>query len=155
MKMTTAPFAILLLILTASLAVQPACQAGDPPPVKVENVHIRAVPPVSKETVAFMLIINDGNEPVRLVGCATPIAGMAMPMITTHEDHGGTMAMGMQDMPSLEVPAHGKLELKSGGDHLMLEDLKSTPKAGDKVQLTLRFEPGPFEITVEATVTKD
>jgi copper(I)-binding protein len=155
MKMTKAPLAILLLAILASVAMQPVSRAGDTPPVKVENVYVRAVPPVSRETAAFMVIINDGDQPVRLVGGSTPIAGMAMPMITTHEEHGGIMAMGMKDVPYLEVPAHGKLELQSGGDHLMLADLKSTPKEGDKVQLTLRFEPGPFEITVEAAVTKN
>ncbi len=149
------PWSIPLLILIASLTAPTASRAGAPPQITVENVRVRAVPPVSKETVAFMVIVNHGDQPVRLVGGSTPIAGMAMPMITTQKDHAGTMAMGMQDMPSLEVPAHGKLELKSGGDHLMLTDLNSTPKEGDKVKLTLRFEPGPFEVTVEATVTKD
>ncbi len=151
MKTIQTSFATVLL---AALLV-PTLRAGDAPPVKVENAHVRAVPPVSKETAAFMVIVNDGDKPVRLVGGSTPIAGMAMPMITTQEEHGGAMAMGMKDMDYLEVPAHGKLELKPGGDHLMLTDLKSTPKEGDKVQLTLRFEPGSFEITVEATVTKD
>jgi copper(I)-binding protein len=156
MKMTNAPWTLLLLANFASFTTQPAARAGDaPPPIKMENVHVRAVPPISKETAAFMVIVNDGDKPYRLVGGSTPIAGMTMPMVTTHEEHGGSMAMGMKDMPSLEVPAHGKLELKPDGDHLMLTDLKSTPKVGDKVKLTLRFEPGPFEITVEATVTKD
>jgi copper(I)-binding protein len=153
--MTKTHIATLLLATIVSLAFPIASWARDERLIKVENAHVRAVPPVSKETAAFMVIVNDSDKPVQLVGGSTPIAGMAMPMITTNEDHGGSMAMGMKDVPSLEVPAHGKLELKSGGNHLMLTDLKSTPKAGDKVQLTLRFEPGPFEITVEATVTKD
>jgi copper(I)-binding protein len=151
--MKTIKASVATLLLGALLA--PALRAGDAPRVKVEHACVRAVPPVSKETAAFMVIVNDGDQPVRLTGGSTPIAGMAMPMITTHEDHGGAMAMGMKDMDYLEVPAHGKLELKPGGDHLMLTDLKSTPKQGDKVKLTLRFEPGPFEVTVEATVTKD
>lgn len=155
MKMNQTSWAILLLAAISSLTLPHASRAGDAPHVTVKDVHVRAVPPVSKETAAFMVIINDGDQPVRLVGGSTPIAGMAMPMITTHEEHGGAMAMGMKDMDYLEVPAHGKLELKPGGDHLMLTDLKSTPKDGDKVKLTLRFEPGSFEITVEATVTKD
>jgi copper(I)-binding protein len=153
--MIKAPIAILFLATLASASYPNASWAGDDKLIKVENAQVRAVPAVSKETAAFMVIVNDSDKPVQLVGGSTPIAGMAMPMITTNEDHGGTMAMGMKDVPSLEVPAHGKLELKAGGNHLMLSDLSSTPKVGDKVQLTLRFEPGPFEITVEATVTKD
>ena len=155
MKTTKVSSTILLFATLASLAFHPTLRAGDTPAVKVENAQVRAVPPVSGETAAFMVIVNDSDKPVRLVGASTPLAGMAMPMITTHEDHGGTMAMGMKDVPAIEVPAHGKAELKSGGDHLMLTELKSTPKEGDKVRLTLRFEPGPFEITVDATVTRN
>jgi copper(I)-binding protein len=130
MKILKIPLANLFLAAIAMAAIQAVAHAaGDAPAVHVENVHVRAVPPVSKETAAFMVIVNDGDKPVRLVGGSTPIAGMAMLMITTHEEHGGTMAMGMKDMDYLEVPAHGRLELKSGGDHLMLTELKSTVRS--------------------------
>ena len=155
MKTIKASLRILLFAAFALLTFQSSVCAGEIPVVKVENAQIRAVPPVSSETAAFMVIVNDSDKPVRLVGGSTPIAGMAMPMITTHEDHDGTIAMGMKDVPAIEVPAHGKAELKSGGDHLMLMELKGIPREGDKVKLTLRFEPGPFEITVDATVTKN
>ena len=122
--------------------------------VKVENAYVRAVPPNSSATAAFMTLINDTDKPVRLVGGSAPFAGMAAPMVTTHEMHDGKMAMGMKEVPFLEVPAHGKLELKSGGDHLMLMDLTSVPKEGEKVTLTLRFEPAPAERKVEAAVRK-
>ena len=132
------------------LHAQEAAASG----VKVENAYVRAVPPNSSATAAFMTLINDTDKPVRLVGGSAPFAGMAGPMITTHEEHDGKMAMGMKDVPFLEVPAHGKLELKSGGDHLMLMDLTSVPKEGEKVTLTLRFEPAPAELKVEAAVKK-
>ena len=61
------------------------------------------MPPVSGETAAFIVIVNDSDKPVRPVSASTPIAGMAMPIITTHYDHGGAMAMGMKDTPAVEV----------------------------------------------------
>ena len=122
--------------------------------VKVEGAFVRAVPPNSSATAAFMTLVNDSDKPARLVGGSAPFAGMAGPMITTHEVHDGKMAMGMKDVPALEVPAHGKLELKPGGDHLMLMELKSVPKEGETVTLTLRFEPAPAALKVEAVVKK-
>ena len=133
-----------------ALHAQESSAAG----VKVEGAYVRAVPPNSPATAAFMTLVNDTDKPVRLIGGSAPFAGMAAPMVTTHEDHDGKMAMGMKDVPSLVVPAHGKLELKPGGDHLMLMDLTSVPKEGETVTLTLRFDPAPAEIKVEAAVKK-
>jgi copper(I)-binding protein len=43
-------------------------------------------------------------------------------------------------VPALELPAGKAVELKPGGYHLMLMDLKATLKAGDTVPLTLVVE---------------
>lgn len=145
---------LVLLLLAAVLPCASTVRAGEPSPIKVKNAVVRAVPPNSTATAAFMTLVNDTDKPVRLVGGSAPFAGMAGPMATTHEEHDGRMAMGMKDVPALEVPAHGKLELKPGGDHLMLMELKSVPKEGETVTLTLRFEPAPAELKVEAVVKK-
>ena len=144
----------LTLSLLAAVLPCAAAHAGEPAPIKVEGAYVRAVPPNSTATAAFMTLVNDTDKPVRLVGGAAPFAGSAGPMITTHEEHDGTMAMGMKDVPALEVPAHGKLELRPGGDHFMLTELKSVPKEGETVTLTLHFEPAPAELKVEAAVKK-
>ena len=132
------------------LHAQEAATSG----VKVEGAYVRAVPPNSDATAAFMTLVNDTDKSVRLVSGSAPFAGMVGPMTTTHEEHDGTMAMGMKDVPALEVPAHGRLELKPGGDHLMLMQLKSVPKEGETVTLTLRFERAPAELKLEAIVKK-
>lgn len=149
--------AVLSLVILAALTA-PTARAGDAPPIKVQNARVLAVPPVSAETAAFMTLVNDGDRPVRLVGGSSPVAGETAPMVTTHEMAGDKMVMGMKTAPALEVPAHGRLELKPGGDHLMLMALKSVPKEGETVALTLRFEgaaAGPSELTVQAPVVRD
>ena len=151
-RLAAAAFLFAGVLAGSSLHAQEAAAAS--PSVKVEGAFVRAVPPNSDATAAFMTLVNDTDKPVRLVGGAAPFAGMAGPMITTHEMHDGKMAMGMKDVPALEVPAHSKLELKPGGDHLMLMELKSVPKEGETVTLTLRFEPAPAELKVEAIVKK-
>ena len=142
------------LLIAAILWVLPAPRAAladDRPVVKVENVRVRAVPPVSSATAAYMVLSNLTNKPIRLVGGETSIAGVVEPMISTRPKPGTDM-VGMETVDYLEIPAHATRSLKPGGDHLMLMELKEHPKPGDKLLLKLKFEPGPVEISVVASV---
>lgn len=134
-------------LLTASL------KASDLP-VQIEKAWIRSVPPSSEATAAYMTIHNTGNEPLRLISATTSIAGECKPMITTHKNIDGKHVMGMELTPFLEIPAGGKRELAPGGDHLMILKLKSHPKENEKVKLTLLFEPGSKQLTIELPAQK-
>ena len=60
--------------------------------------------------------------------------------------------MQMREVKGYDVPAAGTFELKPGGAHLMLMDLKRPLKEGEKVPLTLKFEKGgelKLELSVE------
>ena len=48
--------------------------------------------------------------------------------------------MKMRAIDGLSLPAGKMVELKPGGYHVMLMDLKGQVKTGDAVQLTLVFE---------------
>ncbi|HXJ08268.1 MAG TPA: copper chaperone PCu(A)C, partial [Burkholderiales bacterium] len=49
-----------------------------------------------------------------------------------------------------DVPAKGSYELKPGGAHLMLVDIKRPLKEGDKVPLVLRFQKaGEVKVDLE------
>jgi len=50
--------------------------------------------------------------------------------------------MKMRQVPGIEVPPGKTVELKPGGYHVMLMDLKQQVKEGQTVPLTLTFE-GP------------
>jgi copper(I)-binding protein len=56
--------------------------------------------------------------------------------------------MKMREVKGFDIPAKGSFELKPGGAHLMLMDLKRPIKKGDKVPLTLKLERGG-ELKVE------
>jgi copper(I)-binding protein len=43
---------------------------------------------------------------------------------------------------SIPVPAKGEVELKPGGLHIMLVNLKQDLKVGDEIEVTLRFKSG-------------
>ena len=61
--------------------------------------------------------------------------------------------MKMRQVESLSIPAGGTFELKPGGSHLMLMELKSPLKKGERVPLTLQLEKGG-ELKVELSVAE-
>ena len=73
----------------------------------------------------------------RLVTVATPIAGI----VEIHEMKLENNVMKMRALDAgLELPAGKTVELKPGGYHVMLMDLKKNVAAGETVPLTLVVE---------------
>ena len=132
------------------------CKAAlaDDIPVKVESGWLQAVPPVAEATAAYMRIRNLSQSPLKLTGASSSIAQKIELMITTRHPHDGQEIMGMERVDTLEIPPGGVLELKPGGNHLMITGLTSHPKEGEQVKLTLRFAPGDQRLDVEVPVFK-
>ena len=102
--------------------------------VKVEGAWARASVPGQKGTGAFMkLIAKDG---VRLVGASSPVAGVT----EVHEMKMEGDVMKMRAVPALELPAGKPVELKPGGYHVMLLDLKAPLAKDTVVPITLVFK---------------
>ena len=120
-----------LLFLSASVIF-----AGD---LKIEDAWIRAVPPSSTTTAAFMTIINNTDRPVLITGGTCAVAQEIRPMVTTKQGNG---VMGMALAENFPVPPKGKRVFEPGGDHLMLMKLTEVPKAGSTVSLVLTTESG-------------
>lgn len=120
-----------LLLLSSGLM-----SAGD---IQIVEPWIRAVPPSSKATAAFMTIVNSSDHPISISGGSSPVAGEVRPMITTKKSDG---VMGMEFVESFQVPAKGKRVLEPGGDHIMLMKLTEVPKSGATVSMVLTTESG-------------
>jgi len=127
---------------------------ADDVPIQVENAWLQAVPPVAEATAAYMRIKNLGSSPIKLIGASSAIATKIEPMITTRSERNGQVVMGMESVEGLEVPPGEVLELKPGGNHLMIMGLTSHPKEGEHVRLTVRFAPGDQRLDVEIPVFK-
>lgn len=100
--------------------------------------------PVSDSMAAgFLTIANKGATKDELTSVTSDMAGS----VTVHE----TVGTSMEEVASLDVPAHGRLVFESGGNHLMFERLKRKPMRGEKVTVRLHFaESRP--VTVEIPV---
>ena len=136
------------LALTALCLVAGAAAAADYTlkSLSIDHPFARATPPGAKSGGAFFIVRNAGTTPDKLIRAASPVAGAV-------ELHQMTMdggVMKMRAMTALDVPPGGTLELKPGGFHVMMLDLKLPLKAGDKVPLTLTFEKaGSIDIAVQ------
>jgi copper(I)-binding protein len=127
---------------------------ADSLPIKIENAWIQALPTVAEATAAYMKIRNLGEAPLKLIGASSPIATRIEPMITTKQVRNGQEILGMENVAELEIPPGGTLELKPGGNHLMIMGLTSHPKEGERVKLTVRFAPGDHRLDLEIPVLR-
>lgn len=95
----------------------------------------------------FLVIRNDGRDPDRLIAASTDVALVTELHQTRME--GGVMRM--DQVPAIEVPAGGRVELKPGGYHVMLIGVQRELKIGDRFPVRLHFEKSGA-LTVEAEV---
>jgi copper(I)-binding protein len=97
----------------------------------------RATPGGARIAGGYLTIANMGNVPDRLIGGSSDIAGK----VEVHEMAMNNGVMTMRPLDKGLVIEPGKtVKLAPGGYHLMMFDLKSPLKQGDKVPVTLEFE---------------
>lgn len=87
-------------------------------------------------TALYMVIHNDGREADRLIGVETEVAQTAELHRTTV--NGGVKRMEL--VPSIDLPAGGRVALEPGGYHVMLIGLRRPLRAGGRFPVTLVFE---------------
>ena len=102
--------------------------------VAVKEPWVRATVPAQKATGAFMQI--NAAKGARLVEARSPVAGL----VEIHEMAMVDNVMKMRAIPGLDLPAGKSVDLKPGGYHVMLMDLKGQVKEGQSVPLTLVVE---------------
>ncbi|HKI57043.1 MAG TPA: copper chaperone PCu(A)C [Trueperaceae bacterium] len=145
----------LVAVVAASLlAAAPA--AAPPASVEVRQPWLRWLPPAVADTALFGVILNHGDRAVRLVGGSTPAAERCVPMTTARQDSGSASGpmMTMARVPWLEIPPHGRLVLRPGGDHLMIMGLRGPLVEGETVSVTLRFD-GADPVTLRVPVVRE
>ncbi len=116
---------------TALFSINSMAQTA--PEVSVANAWVRATAEGQSGTGGFMTLT--AKQPMRLVGVASPVAGVG----EVHEMKMEGDVMKMRALPGLDLPAGKAVELKSGGTHMMLMDLNQTLKYGTTVPITLTF----------------
>jgi len=126
MKTQFAPALIAALALSgASLHAQT---------IDIKDAWIRSSVHGQMATGAFMKIT--AQDSAQLVAAASPVAGV----VEVHEMKMDGDVMRMRAVPALALPAGKTVELKPGGYHIMMMDLKTALKSDTVVPLTLTFK---------------
>jgi copper(I)-binding protein len=131
----------LVFALLASAALAPAWAQ-----VTVQDPWVRGTVAQQKGTGMFARITS--AQPARLVSASSPAAGV----VEIHEMLMQGDVMRMRAIPGLDLPAGKTVELKPGGLHIMLIDLKQPLEPGKTVPVTLVVETGGKRESIEVKV---
>lgn len=119
------------LTLIAALA----CASVHAQTVQIKDAWARSSVPGQKASGAFMKI--SARDGAKLVGASSPVAGV----VQVHEMTMEGNIMKMRAVAGgLDIPAGQTVELKPGGYHVMLMDLKAPLLKDSSVALTLVFK---------------
>jgi periplasmic copper chaperone A len=133
-RIVTSLLMILTTCLVGSLAHAEDVKAGD---LVISQAWSRATPNGAKIGSGYFTIENKGTTADKLVGVTGEISGK----IEVHEMSMNNGVMNMRPVDGGVAIDPGKtVKLAPGGYHLMIMDLKSPLKQGDKLPLTLSFE---------------
>jgi periplasmic copper chaperone A len=100
----------------------------------VKDAWVRGTVEAQKATGMFAQITSTAGG--KLVAASSPAAGI----VEIHEMAMDGNVMKMRAIPGLDLPAGKAVDLKPGGYHVMLIDLKQPLKAGETVPVTLVIE---------------
>ena len=106
--------------------------------VEIDGAYARASIPNVPNSAAFFVIKNNSDKNIAITSANSDIAEKNE--LHTHIKE--NQMLKMMKIEKLVVPAKSSLELKSGGDHVMLIGLKKELKAGDEISLELSFSDG-------------
>ncbi|MFJ7911868.1 copper chaperone PCu(A)C [Kitasatospora sp. NPDC096204] len=117
-------------------AILAACGTGGqngassgPARISVADEYI-PLPPAGGMAAGYLTVRNDGGKD-QLLKVTSPAAES----VTMHRSTASTM----EQVDSLDVPAHGALQLARGGNHLMIMGWQKAPALGDELELDLTF----------------
>jgi len=111
-----------------------AAAAGAHGQVEARGAWVRGTVLGQTTAGAYMELTSDRRA--SLLGAESPAAGSA----EIHEMKMDGNVMRMRAVPRLELPPGKTVELKPGGHHMMLVDLKRPLKKGDLVPIRLKVE---------------
>ncbi|WP_316521981.1 copper chaperone PCu(A)C [Kitasatospora brasiliensis] len=115
--------------ILAACGTNDAPGGGATPALSVADSYI-PLPPAGGMAAGYLTVRNDGGQD-QLLKVTSPAAGS----VTMHRSSASTM----EQVDSLDVPAHGALQLARGGNHLMIMGWQKAPALGDELELDLTF----------------
>ena len=104
--------------------------------IEIKDTWVR---PAAKQanSAMYFKIFNNSNIPDTLISAKSKSADLTQIHETFKRENN---QMGMRELKFIAIPAKSVIELKPGGFHIMLLDMKKDYKIGDFVKTTLQFK---------------
>jgi copper(I)-binding protein len=134
--MTIAGWRTAAVAVFSTLVVSVA--ADQRPALRAQEAWMRQPARPGQAAGAYLVLINDGDRPVTVVGARSDAASS----IEFHEMAMHGDMMHMRHTIRLMVPAKGRLHLKPGGLHLMLMGTTQGVVPGQRVRVVLDILDG-------------
>ena len=123
---------LVCVVGTLSLLLATSAQAE----TFVDKVWVRSTPAGAGNTAGYAIIMNSSQQTDRLVSISSPAAAKIELHQTKEED--GIMVMTL--IEELVIAPGNQIELKPGGYHLMIKNVKQALKVGDTFPIVFKFE---------------
>ncbi len=120
------------IVLTSLIAL--CCASAAQAQVSIKDAWVRATVAQQKVTGAFMQL--NSAQDARLIEVRSPAAAT----VELHKMDMVDNVMKMRAVDGLDLPAGKSVELKPGGYHIMLIDLKAPVRDGDMIPISLIIE---------------
>ncbi|WP_257904914.1 copper chaperone PCu(A)C [Campylobacter lari] len=104
--------------------------------VTINDPYVRQTPPNSKTTAFFLELKNNSDKDIKLIKAQSSLSD-------TTEIHDHIVENGKKTMvqiPQITIKAKSSTELKPGGKHIMVLNLKENITPQTKANLTLYFD---------------
>lgn len=138
-------------LLYIAVTIQaPALVAADGPSTRVSHVWIREAPPGINVLAGYFTLDNLTDKALIL----NEVSSADFGKVEIHQSVQTNGVESMQQLDSLSVPAHGSVEFRPGGYHLMLMQPRKNFFSGDTVSLILSFSDGS-QLAILAPVRHD
>ncbi len=135
-------FIVAGMSMTGAVMAQGVSKTVTTNAIKIEGAYTRATVPGQQVAGGFMKIENKGVAD-QLISASSPVAGE----VQLHEMAMDGNVMKMRQVKDIPLPAGGAVELKPGGLHLMLMNIKAPLTAGETVPVKLKFaKAGEVEV---------
>jgi copper(I)-binding protein len=131
-------FFVLSITMAATLPSWASSAKYDGTGIRVVEAWARASIGTARPAAAYVTLVNDSTKPALLLSVSSPAAGN----VNVHKTVKDGEVMKMVPADSLEIPAGERIEMKPGGYHIMLMELRQAIRKGETLDLALEFAGG-------------
>jgi len=148
-----------LFISSASYAAETSNQPAPPnedgvvgekkATLEISDIWTRKSMSPNNNSAAYMKVNNPTNQQITIIGASATAIANNVELHKSFVDEKGISRMTSID--NIVVPSQSEIELKPGGIHIMLFDLKRSLSVGDTFTLTIKID-GMDPMEIESSV---